>query len=303
MSFKKIIPIIAAVFVAFMAISLMGAREAEKTDVVILNFDLPPGHTLVAEDLSVAEMPVANLPSDVLTDPALVVGSVLRVSRSAGDFLAESHLGGDALELAQDERAVTIQVNDSAGLAGQLKPGDFVGVTAVLAQSDFTYAKVAAEGLKVLSVSPDFQAIDPAACDQQYTSQGDGNFGAANASLERSPSGSITLAVPVDAVVVSYDFLAYNTEDESVLINVIELLQALDQDNRISLSLYLMPENALGFRTAGIFVQDLIVTPGPTPTPTETPYGWTGEPEAVVSTPVPEAGGETTGEAEATPTP
>ena len=189
MTIKKIIPIIAAVFVAFMAISLMGAREAEKTDVVILNFDLPPGHTLVEADLTVAEMPVANLPADVIADPPLVVGSVLRVSRSAGDFLAESHLGGDALELAQDERAVTIQVNDSAGLAGQLKPGDFVGVTAVLAQNDFTYAKVAAEGLKVLSVSPDFQAIDPAAYDQQYTSQGDGIGAAGVAGYQGRPAG------------------------------------------------------------------------------------------------------------------
>lgn len=299
MNFKKIIPIIIAGIVGFTALSLMGAREAEKTSVIVLNYDLPPGHTLVDTDLTVAEMPVANLPADVIVDSMLAIGSVLRVSRSAGDFLAESHLGGDALELAADERAVTIQVNDSAGLAGQLKPGDFVGVTAVLAQSEFTYAKVAAEGLKVLSVSPDFQAIDPAAYDQQYTSQGnDAAYGQANSAPERSPSGSITLAVPIDAVVVSYDFLAYNTEDETVLINVIELLQALDQDNRIQLSLYLMPENAVGFRTAGIFVQDLIVTPGPTPTPTETPYGWTGEAETVVSTPVPEAG-----EAEATPTP
>jgi len=47
-----------------------------------------------------------------------------------------------------------------------------------------------------------------------------------------------------------------------------------------------MPDNALAFKTAGIFLQNLIVTPGPTPTPTPTPFGWTGEPEA---TPVPTA--------------
>jgi len=63
-------------------------------------------------------------------------------------------------------------------------------------------------------------------------------------------------------------------------------LQGLDQDNRIAFSLYLMPDNALAFKTAGIFLQNLIVTPGPTPTPTPTPFGWTGEPEA---TPVPTA--------------
>lgn len=278
MTIKKIIPILAAVFVAFLALRLLGAREAEQTAVVVLNTSLPPGHSIVESDLTLAEMPVANLPADVLADPAQAIGGVLRVSRSEGDFLAASHLGGDVLELAADERAVTIEVSDSAGLGGQLKPGDFVGVTAILTEDEFTYAKVAAEGLKVLRISPDFQAIDPAAYQPQEP--GADSFGSSTTPIERSTSGTITLAVPVEAVVVSFDFLAYNAEDEYVLFNVIELLQALDQDDRIAFSLYLMPDDAIPFRTAGIFVQDLIVTPGPTPTPTATPFGWMGEPEA-----------------------
>jgi len=279
MNIKRIIPIIAAIFVAFLAVSLLGAREAEKTKVVVLNQDFPPGHTIIEADIALAEMPVANLPADVIADPVQSLGSVLRVSRSEGDFLAASHLGGDVLELASDERAVTIEVSDSAGLAGQLKPGDFIGVTAILTENDFTFAKVAAEGLKVLSVSPEFQAIDPAAYQQGY-SQDEDSFGAVEAAPDRSPKGTITLAVPVDAMVIAYDFFAYGAEDEYLLVNVIELLQGLDQDNRISFSLYLMPDDALAFKTAGIFLQNLIVTPGPTPTPTPTPFGWTGEPEA-----------------------
>jgi Flp pilus assembly protein CpaB len=278
MTIKKIIPIIAAIFVAFLAISLLGAREAEKTEVVVLNRNLPPGHTIIEADVTLSEMPVANLPADVISDPAQTLGSVLRVSRSEGDFLAASHLGGDVLELASDERAVTIEVSDSAGLAGQLKPGDFIGVTAILTENDFTYAKVAAEGLKVLSISPEFQAIDPAAYKQGYA-QDEDSFGAVEAAPDRSPKGTITLAVPVDAVVVAYDFFAYGAEDEYLLVNVIELLQALDQDNRVAFSLYLMPDDALAFKTAGIFLQNLIVTPGPTPTPTPTPFGWIPEQE------------------------
>jgi Flp pilus assembly protein CpaB len=279
MNIKKIIPIIAAIFVAFLAISLLGAREAEKTEVVILAQKLPPGHTINEADITLSEMPVANLPADVIASSDQALGGVLRVSRSKGDFLAASHLGGDVLELAADERAVTIEVTDSAGLAGQLKPGDFVGVTAILAENEFTYAKVAAEGLKVLSVSPEFQAVDPARYQEGYSENEDG-FGAVEAAPDRSPKGTVTLAVPVDAVVVAYDFFAYGAEDEYLLINVIELLHGLDKDNRISLSLYLMPDDARSFKTAGIFLQSLIVTPGPTPTPTPTPYGWTGEPEA-----------------------
>ena len=278
MTIKKTIPIIAAIFVAFVAISLLGAREAEKSEVVALNRSLPPGHTIIEADITFSEMPVANLPADVIADPAQALGGVLRVSRSEGDFLAASHLGGDVLELAPDERAVTIEVGDSAGLAGQLKPGDFIGVTAILTENDFTYAKVAAEGLKVLSISPEFQAIDPAAY-QGSTAQDEDSFGKVDAAPERSAKGTITLAVPVDAVVVAYDFFAYGAEDEYLLVNVIELLQALDQDNRVSFSLYLMPDDARAFKTAGIFLQNLIVTPGPTPTPTATPFGWIPEPE------------------------
>jgi len=278
MNIKKIIPIIAAIFVAFLAVSLLGAREAEKVEVVVLNQNLPPGHKIIEADIALADLPVANLPADVIPDPSQALGGVLRVSRSEGDFLAASHLGGDVLELAPDERAVTIEVSDSAGLAGQLKPGDFIGVTAILTKNEFTYAKVAVEGLKVLSVSPEFQAIDPAEYQQGY-SQDEDSFGAVEAAPDRSPKGTITLAVPVDAMVIAYDFYAYGADDEYLLVNVIELLQGLDQDNRISFSLYMMPDNALAFKTAGIFLQNLIVTPGPTPTPTPTPFGWTGEPE------------------------
>ena len=57
MNIKKIIPIIAAIFVAFLAISLLGAREAEKTEVVVLNRNFPPGHTIVDADIALAEMP------------------------------------------------------------------------------------------------------------------------------------------------------------------------------------------------------------------------------------------------------
>jgi len=52
MNIKKIIPIIAAIFVAFLAVSLLGAREAEKTEVVVLEQNLPPGHTIIEADIA-----------------------------------------------------------------------------------------------------------------------------------------------------------------------------------------------------------------------------------------------------------
>ena len=275
MNIKKIIPIIIAIFVAVVALSLLGSRQDEKTQVVVAVGNYPAGHTLKESDLNLADMPTSNLPIDVVQDLSLVIDETLRVARSSGDVITASHLGGESLELAADERAVSVEVADSAGLAGLLKAGDFVGVTAILSSTNGTYAKVAAEGLKVLHISPEFQALDPA--EYQPAADEEGSFGGISTVPEREDAGVVTLAVPVHAVVIAYDFFAYGAEDEVRLINVIELLQALDRDQQVELSLYLMPDDALAFKTAGIFLPDLVVTPGPTPTETPTPYGWTGE--------------------------
>jgi pilus assembly protein CpaB len=286
MNIKKIIPALAAIIVAFIALSVLGSRESEKAEVVVAMSSFPAGHTLEEGDVALAEMPVNTLPDDALTDVAMASGETLKLARSSGDVIASHHLGGGTLELSQDERAVSIHVSDAAGLAGLVKPGDYVGVTAILNENEGAFAKVAAEGLKVLYVSPTFKALDPADLEPQ-TEEDEDSFGGVNTVPERDEEGIIALAVPIQAEVLSYDFFAFGVDNETRLISLIELLHVLDQSEQVSLSLFMLPDDATSFRTSGLFLPDLVITPGPSPTPTPTPLG--GVPEA---TPVPQSGGE-----------
>ena len=159
---RKTLPIL------MIGLALIGAwyfLQPEKTSqVIVAGQDLPVGHTLTAGDLRLENLP-EKMTTEAYTDPAEAVGQTLRVERSAGDVIATTHIGVNYLRPNPGERGVGVAVNDSGGLAGVLKPGDYVGVTAVLLRAGNvagTYAKVIVENLRVLYVSPEFHAFDPA---------------------------------------------------------------------------------------------------------------------------------------------
>ncbi len=259
------------------AVGLLGAflffrsQKQETVTVVVAAADLPAGHTLAASDLSTADVLASSAPAAAFTDPAAVAGQTLRVARLSGDVIAAEHLGGQTLELQPDERAVGIEVADSAGLAGLLKPGDMVGLTAVLRDSSGAYSKVIAEGLRVLYVSPEFSALDPLSAQRIQTGGGDNVTTSVQPGTTRDTQGTVVLAVPVRAQVVAYDFAAFGVQSETRLVNLVDLLPALDSAANVTLSLYLQPESAKAFRSPGVYLPDLVVTPGPSPTPTATP--------------------------------
>jgi len=202
---KKVLPYLLAVLVFFVALALL--RPAPQTQVVVAAADLPAGRTLAEGDLALKPMPQDLLPTEgVITDVAQAVGQTLRVERTAGDVILTTHLGGEAVNLAPDERAVAVQVNDSAGLAGLLKPGDRVGVTAILT-GDLTtqgvFSKAVVENLRVLYIQPSFVAEEPGASAAVVTP--DPLTGIA-LQRQREKQGVVILAVPVKAQAVVYDF-------------------------------------------------------------------------------------------------
>ncbi len=263
------------------AIFYFSSQKQETVTVVVAAADLPAGHTLAPEDLTTAEVLSSGVPASAYSNPAAVVGQTLRVARLQGDVIAAEYLGGQTLELQPDERAVGVLVTDSAGLAGLIKPGDKVGITAIVRDSDGTYSKAVAEGLRVLYVSPEFSALDPLST--RRIEDGGGNVTTSvGGTNTRDTEGTVVLAVPVKAQVVAYDFAAFGVQSETRLVNLVDLLPALDAASNVTLSLYLQPDNSKAFRSPGVFVPDLVVTPGPSPTPTPTAFGG-----AVQATPVP----------------
>lgn len=279
---KKLVPLLLAGFVFIVTLMLMGATRPQTTAVYVARQNLPTGHPLTAADLTLANLPDAAVPEGAVTEEnvSVLLGGILRTDRSAGDVVTPAQLGGQSLTLKPNERAVALSVTDSAGLAGLLKPGDYVGVTAVLSlgNGQGTYAKVLAEGLRVLYLTPEFAALDPAVYEQaQNPNASSGGVGTSTYQSSQVPSrdntGVVVLAVPTDVEVVAYDFAPFGVDSPTRLMSLLDLLPALDHAKEVALSLFIQPDKAQAFTTSGVYLPDLVLTPGPSPTPTEPSFG------------------------------
>ncbi len=272
-------------------------RGEQQTEVVALTTDAPAGHILTPDDLTLISLPASLVPADALTDPQAAVGQQLAVPRSAGDVLRQSNLGVASMDLRPNERGVAVRVSDPDGVAGLLKPGDHVGLVALLrgdaladtmwsqvfAPSETQapepptgqpvnpgdYAKVLFEPLRVLWVSPEFQPTEVKGDADQQAMEQSGLF---VGGLEKAAEGTLVLAVPTDPVNLTYDFAPLGLDQQVTLtVNPVELLSALKLSDGVRFTFYLAPDQATGFTTPGLFVQSLLVLPQPTPTPTPTP--------------------------------
>ncbi len=264
---KRILPIILAA-VAFIAVLLFLQPTPDET-VLVASADLSAGHVLVEEDLAAAVVPQNMIPEDAVIDPNEVVGMTLTIGRSQGDIIRVSNIGTDALTLAPGERAVAITVNNASGLAGLLRPGDYVGITAVIEQTGGsgggTFSKSTIEDLRVLYLSPEFEALDP---DSNMLENATDNT-TATVQQERRTEGAVVLAVPIKEETIFYDF--QNVEPELGVkqrtVNTVELLTALDASNSAKLYLFLMPNDAEDMVTSGLWLPELVIKPYiPTPT-------------------------------------
>ncbi|MEA2008813.1 MAG: Flp pilus assembly protein CpaB, partial [Chloroflexota bacterium] len=251
---------------ALVAVVFIGKAQTGKTmAVIVAQHDLPEGYTITSGDVQEVELPVSNVPQGAFTDANELVGETLSVPRSAQDVILRSHLGGTSWELQPDERAIGIEVSDSAGLAGLLKPGDFVGVNAVIASSEGSFSKVVSDGLRVLYVSPTFLATAPKADNAEGEDAALGGGGGID--QPREDEGVVILAVPTGKCVIAYDFSAFGVESKTRTVNVIELLSAFDHSSKVALSLFMDPADWQSFLTSGVHVPDLVITPAPSPTP------------------------------------
>lgn len=278
---RRLIPIFiaAAVFVG----ALLLIRPEASTLVVVAAADLQAGRPVHAAELAVQEVPERLAPADAFTDPAAIVGKTLRVARSQGDVIRPGNLG-QAVMLGPNDRAVAVHVSDSGGLAGLIKPGDTVGIVASIdvqnpGTAPGTFTKAAIEPLRVMYISPDFQA------EGEPTPAADSLTGIMASQSKREQEGTVVLAVPTSAYVILYDFTSRQAANEMRTVNALELLTALDAAGNARLSLYLVPEHASSFASAGLFLPDLVITPVPTATPTATPEGY--EPPTPTATPTP----------------
>lgn len=152
------LPIALGLITAILLAVVLWPKETPKSTVVVAARDLGAGTTLAAADLTTVQVDTTSAPANAIVNPELLVGQTLAVVRFAGEPVTARHVG-PAVTLAPDERGIAVKVQADTGLAGILRPGMKVGVVATLADNDRNiYAKSLLEGLRVVYVSPDFQA-------------------------------------------------------------------------------------------------------------------------------------------------
>ena len=275
---KKLLPILLAA-VAFIVVLMILSPTPEES-VLVAAYDLSMGHVMENGDVAYATFPNDMVPEDAVYDPALIAGLTLLTGRSQGDIIRLSNIGSEPMALAPNERAVAITVNNASGLAGLLRAGDKVGVTAVIdltgAGDNGTYSKVAIENLRVLYLSPDFQATE---AESVITTETDNTT--ATVTKDRKTEGALVLAVPVASETIVYEFAEVEPELGTQLrtVNVVEMLIALEASDNAKLYLYLMPREAEDMVTSGLWLPELVIKPYK-PTPTINPY--------MLETPTPE---------------
>jgi pilus assembly protein CpaB len=232
--------------------------------------------------LTLIQVPKSLVPESSFNDPSQLTGQVLRVFRAAGDVINSSHLGGEVILLAPNERAVAIHVTDATGLAGLIRPGDMVGVTAVMDIQDGSFSKTVASNLRILHISQEFKAAQGVAQSAEASILKSPFEGGNSLSSQRPREleGTVILAIPVEAITIGYDFSTFGVNSESRLVSLTDLLPALDLVDSVRLSLFLEPVSPESFITSGLYLPDLVITPGPTPTTTPCPGG-----ECPLSTP------------------
>jgi len=152
------LPIALGLITAVLLVAALWPKETPQRTLVVAARDLGAGTALVAADLTTTQVDVAGAPADAVSDPGRLIGQTLAVVRFAGESVTPRHIG-PAVTLAPDERGIAVKVQADTGLAGLLRPGMKVGILATLVDGDRDiYAKSLLEGLRVVYVSPDFQA-------------------------------------------------------------------------------------------------------------------------------------------------
>ena len=160
----------AAVFIAAMATygvyrvlqaAKMSARVATKP-VVVAAKDIPAGAALDKQSLEVKQWPAVAVPKDAFGSLEAAAGRVARVPVFTGEAIVPGRLAragtapGLEARIAPGMRAMSVRINDVAGMSGLVQPNSRVDVLVSLresgASSSEEVSKLFLENMRVLSM-------------------------------------------------------------------------------------------------------------------------------------------------------
>lgn len=190
----------AAVFVAAMATyGVFRVLQAAKTSarvatrsVVVAAKDVPAGALLDKESLEVKQWPAVSVPKDALGTLTAAEGRVARVPVFTGEAIVPGRLAregtapGLEARITPGMRAMSVRINDVAGLSGLVQPNSRVDVLVSLREGRESeeVSKLFLENMRVLSIG------------SRTTRDGSGEATpATTATLEVTPTQAEKLAV------------------------------------------------------------------------------------------------------------
>lgn len=280
----SILPVIILAGLAFaLTLGFLVSMRSEKA-VVVAARPINVGARLTAADVTIKNLRAADAPAGALTSVEDAIGQVISLQRGAGDVITEQMLGSEAVSaiaggLAPDSRAVAVKVTRSSGMAGLLRPGDFVSLIAVIEPPDINdvfapategmtetvepaavpgavptqpsteivpqspFARVTATGLKVVLVPQTFRY------EEVTTTEQDG-FARAQTSQVGQQESVIVLEVPADPIQI-------DGPNGPLTVTLPELIALLDTKAKV----YLALEPATGAsqgRFPGVAIEQLV---------------------------------------------
>ena len=141
-----LLALVAAAVAAYLALTVVRDRgpvvvqatEAPAAHVVVAARDMDVGHTLMAEDIRLAEWPSAMVPEGYSSTPAEVVGRGLLTPVKLNEPLLSGKMaikeagGGLPIIIPEGKRAMSVKVDQVIGVAGFTLPGTRVDVLVTL---------------------------------------------------------------------------------------------------------------------------------------------------------------------------
>ena len=158
-----------ALFLGFASLALasrwLSAQPGSSAQVVVASRDVDLGTTLDSTAFTTMSWVGAVLPEGAFTDAAPLLGRVVKTSLTRGEPILESKLAsqgskaGLAAVITQGKRAITVKVNEVAGVAGFALPGSHVdvmvhtNVESATSSAGLPKSKIVLERILVLAIA------------------------------------------------------------------------------------------------------------------------------------------------------
>jgi pilus assembly protein CpaB len=195
--------------------ALQASKESARVvtaQVVVAAQDIPEGHAIDKIALTTGQWPVQTLPAGAFSSVDSVVGRVTRVPVFQGEPIVPGRLapvgttGGLEIKIAPGKRAMSVKINDVAGISGLIQPNSRVDVLVNIkderSEKEMQVAKLFMENMRVLSVG------------QQVTRGDDGKpINATTATLEVTPDEAERLAIAMGQGSIALVLRGYGDPD------------------------------------------------------------------------------------------